>query len=81
VQTGQNVERNVLPRVSAVVLAMEKKDAISLPLIDGKIDTAAFFEGDTLFLKWTNDLFLHYWVQVHPYSHQTESLNAIPIMV
>lgn len=60
-QTGENVERRFLPRVSAGVVSSEKEASFFIYDADGGMDTSAFFGNDASFMDWVNDLFLHYW--------------------
>jgi predicted transcriptional regulator len=46
-----------------VLVITEKQAALSFPYIGGTPDVAAFFGSDSAFLKWTKDLYLHYWEQ------------------
>jgi predicted transcriptional regulator len=63
IAVGKNVERKALNLVPFILLITEKEAAVSLPHINGKIDIPTFFGNDPKFLKWTRDLFEHYWNQ------------------
>ena len=60
---GKGVERKCLPAVPVYILATEKEASVCLPLADQQMDVATFFGNDKSFMKWVNDLFLHYWDQ------------------
>jgi predicted transcriptional regulator len=61
--TGKNVERKLLPTVSAIMIISEKEASVSFPGLDGNVDYPSFFGTDSTFLKWANDLYFYYWEQ------------------
>lgn len=63
IATGKNVERKTLKQVPVILLITEKEASVSLPHINGQIDISTFFGIDPNFLKWSNDLYQHYWNQ------------------
>ena len=64
--SGKNVERKTLPNIPGILVITEKEACVSLFLFDGKIDYAAFFGSDPLFLRWASDLFHYCWDQGSP---------------
>ena len=61
--SGKNVERKLLPTVPVIMIVSEKEASVSFPRLDGNVDYQSFFGSDSTFLKWANDLYLHYWEQ------------------
>ena len=61
--SGKNVERKLLPAVPVIMIISEKEASVSFPRLDGNVDYPSFFGTDPTFLKWANDLYLHYWEQ------------------
>jgi predicted transcriptional regulator len=61
--SGKNVERKLLPAVPVIMIISEKEASVSFPRLDGNIDYPSFFGTDSIFLKWVNDLYIHYWEQ------------------
>ena len=64
----EGVKRRFLPKVEVFLLVTEKKGILSLPYINGHIDTCAFIGEDPEFKEWCVDLFLHYWEKAKPNS-------------
>jgi predicted transcriptional regulator len=60
---GKNVERKLLSDVPIIALISEKEASVSFPKYDRNVDFPSFFGSDPTFLKWVNDLYLHYWEQ------------------
>ena len=60
---GKNVERRLLPVVPVIMIISEKEASVSFPRPDGNVDFPSFFGSGSTFLKWANDLYLHYWEQ------------------
>lgn len=58
-----HIERRYLPKVSVVLVITEKEAMLGLPRIGGNLDIITFFGSDPSFLKWTKDLYMHYWEQ------------------
>jgi predicted transcriptional regulator len=61
--SGKNVERKLLPAVPVIMIISEKEASVSFPRLDENVDYPSFFGTDSIFLKWVNDLYLHYWEQ------------------
>ncbi len=57
------IEKRVIPSIPAILIINEKFAGINILSIDGRADNAIFYGNDPGILKWTNDLFLHYWAQ------------------
>lgn len=61
--SAKNAERKLLPNVLIIMIISEKEASVSFPRLDGNVDYPSFFCSDSTFLKWANDLYLHYWEQ------------------
>ena len=57
------IEKRVIPAIPAILIINEKFAGINMLSIDGRADNAIFYGNNPGILKWTNDLFLHYWAQ------------------
>ena len=59
-QTPQ-IELRILTDVPTIIVYTEKEACICLPSTEGRMDYAAFYGKDQMFVNWARDLFLHYW--------------------
>ncbi len=57
------IERRYLPKVSTILIITEKEAMLGLPRVGGNLDMITFFGSHPSFLKWTRDLYMHYWEQ------------------
>ncbi len=55
------VEERTLPEIPAIIVCTEKESTVCLLSAQGRADYTGFFGKDSMFRKWTNDLFLHFW--------------------
>ena len=60
---GDVVERRFLTNIPAVLVITENEAAFSLFFTNGKLDPTGFFSKDMTFVRWSSDLFIHYWEQ------------------
>ncbi len=58
---GKNVERRVIATVPGLFSITEKEAFFALLSMDGKLSSSGFFGNDPQFMRWVNDVFLHYW--------------------
>jgi hypothetical protein len=56
-----HVELRTLTDVPITIVCTEKEALICLPLTEGRMDYAAFFGKDQMFVNWARELFLYYW--------------------
>jgi predicted transcriptional regulator len=56
-----NLENRTLSNTPAIMALTEKEAGVSFRFIGGRMDYAAFFGKDPMFLNWVKDLFLYYW--------------------
>jgi predicted transcriptional regulator len=56
-----HVELKTLTDVSITIVCTEKDALICFPSTEGRMEYAAFFGKDQLFVNWARDIFLHYW--------------------
>jgi len=63
VTDGKGVEKRSLPNVPAIVVVTDKEALVSLFLLDGKTEFAAFIGSDPLFRGWAEDIFNYCWNQ------------------
>jgi predicted transcriptional regulator len=54
-------ERKFMERVPVTLLITEKEAVVHLRMNNGRMDYVGFFGTDEKFLKWSRDLFMHYW--------------------
>lgn len=59
----KNIEVRGFTEPPVVIAMSEKEAAVCFRFTGGRIDYAGFFGKNQLFLNWTRDLFLHYWVK------------------
>jgi predicted transcriptional regulator len=64
--TTPNVKKRSLPKVDIVIVVTEKTAGFCLPDRNGKLDYRNLHGNDPKFLKWCQDLFLHYWERAKP---------------
>ena len=58
---GDCIERRYLPKTPVIIVITGKKACVSFPFFGDNLDYMAFFAEDPNFMKWTTDLYLHYW--------------------
>lgn len=52
-----------LPQIPAILAATDEEGFVSFPPVNGRWDYAGFHGKDPAFLRWTKDVFLHFWEQ------------------
>ena len=61
-----HIELRTLTDVPAAIVCTEKDACICLPSTEGRMDYAAFYGKDQMFVNWATDLFLYYWDKGKP---------------
>jgi predicted transcriptional regulator len=62
---GKNVERRVMTSIPGLFSITEKEGFFALLSMDGKLSSSGFFGSDPEFMRWVNDVFLHYWARTN----------------
>lgn len=62
-ESKHQIERRYLPKIGIVLVITEKEAMVGLPRIGSDLDIVSFFGRDPAFMKWANDLYMHYWDQ------------------
>jgi predicted transcriptional regulator len=60
---GINVEKRSLPEIMIGIVLTETESSFCLPQLDGEMVIHVFFGNDSSFMKWTRELYLHFWDQ------------------
>jgi predicted transcriptional regulator len=63
-----HVELRILTNVPIIIVCTEKEACICLPSTEGRMDYAAFYGKDQIFVNWARDVFLYYWDKGKPCS-------------
>jgi hypothetical protein len=63
---ASRVEIRSLTDVPITIVCTEKEAEICLPLTEGRMDYAAFYGKDRVFVNWARELFLYYWDKAEP---------------
>ena len=61
-----HIELRTLTDVPISIVCTEKEAAICLPSTNGRMDYAAFYGTDQMFVNWIRDVFLYYWDKGKP---------------
>jgi len=56
-----HIELRTLTDVPISIVCTEKEAAICLPSTEGRMDYAAFYGTDQIFVNWATEVFLYYW--------------------
>ena len=61
-----HIELRTLTEAPITIVYTEKEAFICLPSTEGRMDYAAFYGKDQLFVNWARELFLYYWDKGKP---------------
>ena len=61
-----HLEIRTLTDVPIAIVCTEKEACICLPSTEGRMDYAAFYGKDQMFVNWARDLFLYFWEKGKP---------------
>jgi len=61
-----HIELRTLTDVPISIVCTEKEASICLPSTEGRMDYAAFYGTDQIFVNWATEVFLYYWDKGKP---------------
>jgi predicted transcriptional regulator len=64
--TTSHAELRILTDVPIAIVCTEKEAEICFPSTEGRMDYAAFYGKDRMFVNWARELFLYYWDKAEP---------------